>query len=58
MLVELKTISRHFLGHHLCVRGYIAAGSGDVTDEGIIQYIEQQGHEPPDDDLKIEGDDL
>jgi hypothetical protein len=35
---------------------YFAASSGNVTDEVVMKYIEQQGHEPPDGDFKIEGD--
>jgi REP element-mobilizing transposase RayT len=29
-------------------RGYFVASPGNVTDEVIIKYIEQQGFEPPD----------
>jgi len=39
-------------------RGYFAASSGNVTDEVIMKYIEQQGMEPPDGDFKIDGDNL
>jgi putative transposase len=35
-------------------RGYFAARSGNVTDEVIMQYIEQQGLEPPDAEFKID----
>ncbi len=35
-------------------RGYFVASSGDVTDEVIIKYIEDQGKEPPDGDFKID----
>jgi len=58
MLMEFKTLSRQFWGRHLWARGYFAASSGNVTDEVIMQYIEQQGHEPPDGDFKIYGDEL
>ena len=58
MLMEFKTQSRQFWGRHLWARGYFAASSGNVTDEVIMQYIEQQGHEPPDGDFKIDGDNL
>ena len=46
MLMEFKTLSRQFWGRHLWARGYFAASSGNVTDEVIMQYIEQQWHEP------------
>jgi putative transposase len=56
MLMEFKTLSRQFWGRHFLARGYFAASSGNVTDEVVMKYIEQQGHEPPDGDFKIDGD--
>ena len=38
--------------------GYFAATSGNVTDEVIVQYIEQQGKEPIDGDFKVDGETL
>ena len=35
-------------------RGYFVASSGNVTDEVIMKYIEEQGKEPPDGDFKID----
>ncbi len=54
MLVEFKPLSRSFWGRHMWARGYFAASSGHVTDETIMQYIEQQGKEPPDGDFHID----
>jgi len=54
MLMEYKSLSRAFWGRHMWARGYFAASSGNVTDEVIMKYIEQQGFEPPDKDFKIE----
>ena len=42
-----------FWGRHIWAHGYIVAGSGNVTDEVIIKYIEEQGKEPPGGDFKI-----
>jgi putative transposase len=56
MMMEYKSLSRMFWGRHIWARGYFVASSGNVTDEVIIQYIEQQGQEPPDGDFKIEGE--
>jgi putative transposase len=56
LMMEYKTLSRAFWGRHLWARGYFVASSGNVTDEVIIQYIEQQNIEPPDGDFKIEND--
>jgi len=53
MLMEYKSLSRAFWGRHLWARGYFGASSGNVTDEVILKYIEQQGKEPPDGDFNI-----
>ena len=54
MLMEYKTLSKTFWGRHLWARGYFAVSSGNVTDEVIMKYIEEQGKEPEDGDFKIE----
>lgn len=54
LMMEYKSLSRAFWGRHIWARGYFAASSGNVTDEVIIKYIEEQGIEPPDGDFKIE----
>jgi len=54
MMMEYKRLSRKFWGRHMWARGYFVATSGNVTDEVIIKYIEQQGQEPPDGDFKID----
>jgi len=56
MLVEFKALSRAFWGRHIWGRGYFVASSGHVTDEAIMNYIEQQGKEPPDGDFRIDGE--
>ena len=58
MLMEFKALSRQFWGRHLWARGYFAASTVNVTDEVIMQYIEQQGKETIDGDFKIDGEDL
>ncbi len=54
MLMGYKSLSRVFWGRHMWARGYFVASSGNVTDEVIIKYIEDQGKEPPDGDFKID----
>jgi putative transposase len=54
MLMEYKSLSRAFWGRHLWARGYFVANSGNVTDEVIMKYIEEQGKEPPDGDFKLD----
>jgi putative transposase len=56
MLMEFKTLSRTFWGRHMWARGYFVASSGNVTDEVIMKYIEQQGFEPPDGDFRVDGE--
>jgi putative transposase len=56
MLMEFKALSRAFWGRHMWARGYFVASSGHVTDETIMNYIEQQGKEPPDGDFRVEGE--
>jgi putative transposase len=56
MMMEFKTLSRTFWGRHIWARGYFVASSGNVTDEAIMQYIEQQGKEPEDGNFKVDGD--
>ena len=50
MLDEFGELKRQFWGQHLWARGYFAASSGNVTDEIIAQYIENQGKDTPSDD--------
>ena len=54
LLMEYLSLSRAFWGRHMWARGYFAGSSGNVTDEVIMKYIEQQGNEPPDGDFNIE----
>jgi putative transposase len=54
LMMEYKRLSKAFWGRHMWARGYFVASSGNVTDEVIIKYIEQQGKEPPDGEFKIE----
>lgn len=56
LLREFKTLSRQFYGRHLWARGYFAASSGNVTDEVILEYIENQDVEPPDGNILIDGE--
>ena len=56
ILMEFKTLNRQFWGRHFWARGYFAASSGNVTDEVVMKYIEQQGHEPPGCDFNIHVD--
>jgi putative transposase len=52
---EFKNIQKEFWGRHVCARGYFVASSGNVTDEVIMQYIENQDVEKEDEDFRISG---
>lgn len=56
MLMECKALSRAFWGRHMWAGGYFVASSGQVTDETIMNYLEQQGKEPPDGDFRVAGE--
>ena len=53
MLFEFKHLQRQFWGKHLWARGYFAVSSGNVTDEVIMKYIENQDVESKDDNFEI-----
>jgi putative transposase len=58
MMQEYKSLSKEFWGRHMLTRGYFVASSGNITDEVIIKYIEEQGKEPKDDDFKTDDEEL
>ena len=55
LLSESRILAKQFWGRHLWARGYFCATSGNVTDEVIAQYIEQQNlqERARDDDFTI-----
>ena len=56
MLQEFPHLRKQFWGRHLWARGYLAVSSGNVTDELIQQYIEEQEGEPIVDDSRFQID--
>lgn len=52
LLLEFKHLEKVFWGRHLWARGYFCVSSGEVTDEVIKLYIENQGRED-DEDFKV-----
>jgi len=55
MLQEYATLRKQYWGQHLWARGYFCVSSGNVTDEAIEAYIENQSHDE-DADFRVEGD--
>ena len=51
--LEFRHIQKEYWGRHVWARGYFAASSGNITDEIIKAYIENQDIEKDDDDFKI-----
>ena len=54
MLQTFESLRRQYWGRHLWARGYFCCSSGNVTDDAIKSYIEQQNH--IDKDFKVEGE--
>jgi putative transposase len=53
LMREFRSLNREFWGRHLWARGFFVATSGNVTDEVLKKYIEDQDVEPKDDDFKV-----
>ena len=56
LLSEFTHLKKQFWGRHLWARGYLAVSSGNITDELIQQYIENQDGEPLTDDSRFQID--
>ena len=56
LLIEFKVLTKEFWGRHMWARGYFVASSGNITDEVIMKYIEEQGKEPKDENFKTDDD--
>lgn len=55
LMAEYGHLRRQFWGRHLWARGYFCVSSGNVTDEAVLVYIENQGKEE-DADFRVEGE--
>ncbi len=49
LLQEFAHLRKQFWGRHFWARGYMAISSGNITDEMIQHYIDEQEGEPIDD---------
>ena len=56
LLSEFPHLKKQFWGRHLWALGYLAVSSGNITDELIPQYIQEQEGEPFTDDRRFEID--
>ena len=50
LLRDFRGLRKEFWGQHLWARGYFVASSGNITDEVIAKYIEEQDVEPTNDE--------
>ena len=55
LLAEFPAVRKRYWGRHGWARGYFCRRSGNVTDEVIKAYIENQGHDE-DEVFRIEGE--
>ena len=53
LLSEFPHLKKQFWGRPLWARGYLAVSSGNITDEMIQQYIQEQEGEPIIDDSRF-----
>ena len=53
LLSEFPHLKKQFWGRHLWARGYLAVSSGNITDEMIQQYIQEQEGGPMVDDSRF-----
>ena len=48
--LEFEELRKRYWGQHIWARGYFVATAGNVTDEMIQEYIQQQGQPKPEED--------
>jgi putative transposase len=53
-MMHFDSLRQKYLGQHLWARGYFSFTSGNVTDEMIKSYIENQSHDVDDEEFKVE----
>ena len=56
LLAEFPHLKKQFWGRHFWARGYLAVSSGNITDEMIQHYIQEQEGEPVDDTRRFQID--
>lgn len=56
LLQEFAPLRRQFWGRHFWARGYLAVSSGNLTDEMIQEYIDDQEGEPVADNSRFQID--
>jgi len=56
LLSKLANLRKQFGGRHFWARGYLAVSSGNITDEMIQEYIQEQEGEPMADDSRFQID--
>jgi putative transposase len=54
LLAEFPHLRKTFWGRHIWARGYFCGSTGNVTDEGVAEYIANQSRDQ-DEDFKVDG---
>ena len=52
--MEFPVMKKRYWGKHIWARGYFVATVGEISDELIRQYIENQEHHHHEDDFKVD----
>jgi putative transposase len=50
LIMTFTTLQKQYWGRHMWVRGYFCCSSGNVTDEVIKNYVQNQNHDDDDDE--------
>ncbi len=53
LLQEYPSLRKKFWGRHFWARGYLAVSSGNITDEMVKEYIDEQEGEQIADDSRF-----
>ena len=56
LLSEYAHLKKQFWGRHFWARGYLAVSSGNITDDMIQEYIQEQEGEPVTEDSRFQID--
>ena len=54
LMMSFPSLQKQYWGRHMWARGYFCCSSGNVTDEIIKEYIENQTQDDSDDTFKVE----
>jgi putative transposase len=53
-MMKFPSLQKQYWGRHLWARGYFCGSNGNITDEILKEYIENQNNDETDDTFKVE----